>query len=261
MNIIKKSPLIIILILILTTAIVCYLFFFEKERKIKNLFNEKLNIYPVKNLDDYYHLSPKGKYTKKNISSGTWIVQSSYSVKKGKVLFTEGAVLYINPKKKNANGKYYIYKTFDDEEKGLTTKETNYKIVMKENHLECVDKRADKITKKKIENFKFISQFAEFKNKTRNSWEDINYGYSVNSLHGNLKLNNNDKTIKILKEIYDVNDLHTPYISMSGNSSEFKKNKDIDVSLIVGFKNNKYSFSDSIKYDRSGFEGVDDNEE
>ncbi|CAM3147582.1 Csa1 family protein [Staphylococcus argensis] len=260
MNIKKVVRLIIILVLILTIAIGCYLFFFEKERKIKNLFNEKLKIYPVKNLDDYYHLSPKGKYTKKNISSGTWIVQSSYSVKKGKVLFTEGAVLYINPKKKNANGKYYIYKTFDDKEKGLTTKETNYKIVMKENRLECVDKRADKVLKEKIKNFKFISQYAEFKNIKRNAWENIDYGYSVNSLHGNLKLNNSDKTIKILKKIYNVKDLHTPYISMSGNSSEFKKDKDIDVSLIFGFKNSKYSFSDSIKYDRSGFEGVDDNE-
>ncbi|MDK7115204.1 hypothetical protein QP401_08825 [Staphylococcus pettenkoferi] len=47
---------------------------------------------------------------------------------------------------------------------------------------------------------------------------------------------------------------------MSGNSSEFKKDKDIEVSLIFSFDNNKYSFSDSIKYDKSGFEGIDENE-
>ena len=260
MNIRKSLQLIIILVLILTTATGCDLLSFGKERKIKNLFNEKLKFYPVKNLDEYYHLSPKGKYINNNIYPGTWILYSSYSNKKGKILFTEGAVLYINLEKKRANGKYFIHKTFDDKEKGLITKETNYKIVMKNNHLKCIDKRANKRLKNKIENFKFISQYAEFKNFKRHSWENIDYGYSVNSLHGNLKLNDNDKPIKILKKIYDVKDLHSPYISMSGNSSEFKKDKDIEVSLIFSFDNNKYSFSDSIKYDKSGFEGIDENE-
>lgn len=150
MNNKKTLQLIIILVLILTTVTGCYFLFFGKDRKIKNLFNEKLKFYPVKNLDDYYHLTPKGEYTKDNIYPGTWIVQSSISEKRGKILFSEGAVLYINLEKKNAKGKYYIYKIYDDKHKGLTTKETNYKIIMKNNKLKCVDKRASKSLKKKL---------------------------------------------------------------------------------------------------------------
>ena len=119
MNIRKALQLIVILVLILTTATGCDLLSFGKERKIKNLFNEKLKFYPVKNLDDYYHLTPKGEYTKNNIYSGEWILLSNYSFKKREGLYTEGAILHIDIDKKLAKGKYYKNLIYEDKEKGL----------------------------------------------------------------------------------------------------------------------------------------------
>ncbi|MCY1564452.1 tandem-type lipoprotein [Staphylococcus pettenkoferi] len=257
MTIRKALQLIIILVLILTTATGCDLLLLGKDRKIKNLFNEKLSFYPVKNLDDYYHLTPKGEYEKINAYSGVWIVHTSYSIRKDEILFDEGAVLYIDLDNKTAKGNYYKRKIFDDKQKGLTTKETKYKIIMKNNQIKCIDSNVSPALKKKIENFKFMSQYSDFKNIKKNQWVIRNYNYTLNNFFATRNLSNEDEIVKDLREIYDIKDKSSPSIAMSGASSEFKKDNNLNISLDINFNQNDISISDAIKFDSGGVGGED----
>ncbi|CAM3147666.1 hypothetical protein STAR110904_09620 [Staphylococcus argensis] len=121
-----------------------------------------------------------------------------------------------------------------------------------------MDSRASTAVKRKIENFKFMSQYSDFKNIKKNQWVIRNYNYTLNNFFATRNLSNEDDIVKDLRAIYDIKDKGAPSIAMSGASSEFKKDNNIDISLDINFNQNNIKISDSIGYHT---EGVNEDDE
>ncbi|NJI00835.1 Csa1 family protein, partial [Staphylococcus hyicus] len=103
----KKIALSIILITIVIISSSCGLI--SNKNEIKESFEEKLSMYPIKNLEDFYDKEGfRDEEFNKN-DKGTWILYSDMAIseKEDAPLVAKGMVLRINRNTKQANGEYY----------------------------------------------------------------------------------------------------------------------------------------------------------
>ncbi len=86
------------------------------EGKIKTSFNNTLEMYPIKNLEDFYDKEGfrDGEFDKND--KGTWVLSSTMAIESSKgVLVSKGMVLFIDRNKKIAHGKYVIHNVSEDQ--------------------------------------------------------------------------------------------------------------------------------------------------
>ncbi|HHO1573683.1 TPA: tandem-type lipoprotein, partial [Staphylococcus aureus] len=134
----------------------------SKEAQIKKSFAKTLDMYPIKNLEDLYDKEGYRDGEFKKGDKGTWTISTDFakSNKPGE-MDSEGMVLHLNRNMRTATGHYTIRTTYD--ELGKMTREKNYRVELKNNKIVVLDKVEDVNLKHKIENFKFFSQYADFK--------------------------------------------------------------------------------------------------
>nr|WFO04307.1 tandem-type lipoprotein [Staphylococcus aureus] len=195
----------------------------SKEEQIKKSFAKTLDMYPIKNLEDLYDKEGYRDGEFKKGDKGTWTILTGFSKSnKPGVLDDEGMVLYLNRNTKN-----------DDISKNHNEKK--YRVELKNNKIVLLDNVEDKKLKQKIENFKFFSQYADFKDLKNYQDGNITTNENVPSYEAQYKMNNSDKNVKKLREIYPIT---------TNNSPNLKLYIDGDIKgSSVGYKKIEYKFS------------------
>ncbi|MCS5082742.1 tandem-type lipoprotein, partial [Staphylococcus aureus] len=145
----------------------------------------------------------------------------------------EGMVLYLNRNTKKATGYYFVNKIYDDISKNQNEKK--YRVELKNNKIVLLDNVEDEKLKQKIENFKFFSQYADFKDLKNYQDGSITTNENVPSYEAEYKLNNSDENVKKLRDIYPITTKKAPILKLHIDG-------DIKGSS-VGYKKIEYKFS------------------
>ncbi|MEC6223950.1 tandem-type lipoprotein [Staphylococcus aureus] len=203
----------------------------SKEEQIKKSFAKTLDMYPIKNLEDLYDKEGYRDGEFKKGDKGTWTLLTSFS--KSNKPDDEGMVLYLNRNTKKATGYYFVNKIYDDISKNQNEKK--YRVELKNNKIVLLDNVEDEKLKQKIENFKFFSQYADFKDLKNYQDGSITTNENVPSYEAEYKLNNSDTNVKKLRDIYPITTKKAPTLKLHIDG-------DIKGSS-VGYKKIEYKFS------------------
>ena len=204
----------------------------NKEEKIKKSFEKTLGMYPIKNLVDLYDKEGYRDEEFDKGDKGTWVLQNYMTVRnKNQNLETRGMVLFLNRNNKKATGKFYINR-YDENEK--SEKET-YPVELKNNKIILKKTISDKNLEKEIENFKFFSQYANFKNIEKYKDGRISSNPNVPSYEAEYQLDNSDDNVKKIRDFYNVPTKKTPTLKMK-SIGELDNNS-------IGYKKIEYIFS------------------
>ena len=103
----------------ITHYIDCRLCHYDKTNgrnaQIKETFNKTLNVYPTKNLEDFYDKEGFRDEEFEKGDKGTWIIYSEMVIEpKGKNMETSGMVLYINRNTRTTKGNFIVNEITDD---------------------------------------------------------------------------------------------------------------------------------------------------
>ncbi|MBM6369331.1 tandem-type lipoprotein [Staphylococcus epidermidis] len=222
-----------------------------KETEIKQNFNKMLDMYPTKNLEDFYDKEGyrDEEFDKKD--KGTWIVGSTMTIElKGKYMESRGMFLYINRNTRTTKGYYYVRKTTDDSKGRLKDDEKRYPVKMEHNKIIPTKPIPNDKLKKEIENFKFFVQYGDFKNLKDYKDGDISYNPNVPSYSAKYQLSNNDYNVKQLRKRYDIPTNQAPKLLLKGDG-DLKGSSIGSKSLEFTFIENKEEnifFSDGVQF-------------
>ncbi|MFZ8022339.1 Csa1 family protein, partial [Staphylococcus aureus] len=106
---------------------------------------------------------------------------------------------------------------------------------LKNNKIILLDNVEDEKLKQKIENFKFFSQYADFKDLKNYQDGSITTNENVPRYEAEYKLNNSDTNVKKLRDIYPITTKKAPILKLHIDG-------DIKGSS-VGYKKIEYKFS------------------
>ena len=220
----------------------------SKETQIKKSFAKTLDMYSIKNLEELYDKEGyrDGEFEKGD--KGMWTIYTDFakSNKPGE-LSNEGMVLYLDRNTRTAKG-YYFVRTFYRKDKLPDRK--NYKVEMKNNKIILLDKVEDPNLKKRIENFKFFGQYADFKSLKSYNNGDVSINSNVPSYDAKFKMSNKDENVKQLRSRYNIPTEKAPILKMhidgdlKGSSVGYKK-LEIDFSKE---ENSELSVVDSLNF-------------
>ncbi|MDT3199512.1 tandem-type lipoprotein [Staphylococcus aureus] len=174
----------------------------SKETQIKKSFAKTLDMYPIKNLEDLYDKEGYRDGEFKKGDKGMWTIYIDFakSNKPGE-LDDEGMVLNLDRNTRTAKGYYFVKKFY---EKDKLPDRKNYKVEMKNNKIILLDKVEDPNLKKRIENFKFFGQYANFKDLENYNNGDVSINWNVPSYDVEYKMSNKDENVKQLRSRYNI---------------------------------------------------------
>ena len=226
----------------------------SKETEIKQNFNKMLNVYPTKNLEDFYDKEGYRDEEFDKDDKGTWIINSKMIVEpKGEDMEARGMVLRINRNTRTAKGDFII-KRITENNKGIPdVKDKKYPVKMEHNKIIPTKQIKDKKLKKEIENFKFFVQYGNFKNLKDYKDGDISYNHNVPSYSAQYQLNNYDNNVKQLRKRYDIPTNQAPKLLLKGTGDlkGFSVGyKHLEFTFVENKKENIY-FTDSINFNPS----------
>ncbi|MGW9939245.1 putative lipoprotein (TIGR01742 family) [Staphylococcus epidermidis] len=223
----------------------------SKETEIKQNFNKMLNVYPTKNLEDFYDKEGFRDEEFDKDDKGTWIVHSEMTIEpKGKNMETRGMVLYINRNTRTTKGYYFINEITDDSDGRPKDDEKRYPVKMKHNKIIPTKPIPNDKLKKEIENCKFFVQYGNFKDINDYKNGDISYNPNVPSYSAKYQLNNNDYNVKQLRKRYDIPTNQAPKLLLKGDgdlkgSSVGSKNLEF---TFVENKEENIFFTDAVQF-------------
>lgn len=117
----------------------------SKDKEIKNNFQKMLNLYPTKNLEDFYDKEGYRDEEFDKDDKGTWIIQSKMVIQKKKEkMISRGITLHINRNKKKANGDFVVRETTENSKGRPEINEKN--IQLKWNIIELFQRNPLKMT-------------------------------------------------------------------------------------------------------------------
>ncbi|MEZ0701325.1 tandem-type lipoprotein [Staphylococcus aureus] len=219
-----------------------------RNAQIKEAFNKTLNMYPTKNLEDFYDKEGFRDQEFDKRDKGTWIINSGMNIQlKGGALKSRAMVLYINRNTRTAKGYFLISETTEDKKGYVHNKDKKYPVKMEHNRIIPTKHIKGEKLKKEIENFKFFVQYGNFKDFKDG---DISYNPNVSSYSANYQLNNDDYNVQQLRKRYDISTKRSPKLKLRG-SGDLKGSsvgsKELEFNFIRNKEENVY-FSDSINF-------------
>ncbi|HCX1975503.1 TPA: tandem-type lipoprotein [Staphylococcus aureus] len=219
-----------------------------RNAQIKEAFNKTLNMYPTKNLEDFYDKEGFRDQEFDKRDKGTWIINSGMNIQlKGGALKSRAMVLYINRNTRTAKGYFLISETTEDKKGYVHNKDKKYPVKMEHNRIIPTKHIKGEKLKKEIENFKFFVQYGNFKDFKDG---DISYNPNVPSYSANYQLNNDDYNVQQLRKRYDISTKRSPKLKLRG-SGDLKGSsvgsKELEFNFIRNKEENVY-FSDSINF-------------
>ena len=213
-----------------------------------------LNVYPTKNLEDFYDKEGFRDEEFDKDDKGTWIINSKMIVEpKGKDMEARGMVLHINRNTRTTKGDFIIKRITEDNKGIPDVKDKKYPVKMENNKIIPIKQIKDKKLKKEIENFKFFVQYGNFKNLKDYKDGDISYNPNVPSYSAKYQLSNNDYNVKQLRKRYDIPTNQAPKLLLKG-TGDLKGSsvgyKHLEFTFVENKKENIY-FTDSINFNPS----------
>ncbi|HHB9378350.1 TPA: tandem-type lipoprotein [Staphylococcus aureus] len=184
----------------------------SKETQIKKSFSKTLDMYPIKNLEDLYDKEGYRDGEFKKGDKGMWTIYTDFAKgNKSDELDDEGMVLNLDRNTRTAKGYYFVKKFY---EKDKLPDRKNYKVEMKNNKIILLDKVEDPNLKKRIENFKFFGQYANFKDLENYNNGDVSINWNVPSYDVEYKMSNKDENVKQLRSRYNIPTDKAPMLKM-----------------------------------------------
>ncbi|PTI16535.1 tandem-type lipoprotein [Staphylococcus warneri] len=226
----------------------------SKDKEIKKNFQKTLNLYPTKNLEDFYDKEGYRDEEFDKDDKGTWVIHSEMNVENnGEDMISRGMVLRINRNSKTTRGDYILTKTWEDKKGRAQHKGMKYPVKMKHNQIIPTKPIKDDKIKKEIENFKFFVQYGNFKNIKDYKDGDISYNPNVPSYSAEYQLSNDDNNVKQLRKRYDIPTDKAPKLLLKGTGDlkgSSVGSKDIEFTFIENQEENIY-FTDSVEFNPS----------
>ncbi|NGC39605.1 tandem-type lipoprotein [Staphylococcus aureus] len=222
-----------------------------RNAQIKEAFNKTLNVYPTKNLEDFYDKEGFRDQEFDKRDKGTWIINSGMYIQlKGGALKSREIVLYINRNTRTAKGYFLISEITEDKKGYVHNKEKKYPVKMEHNKIIPTKPLPNDKLKKEIENFKFFVQYGNFKDFKDYKDGDISYNPNVPSYSANYQLNNDDYNVQQLRKRYDIPTKQAPKLLLKGDG-DLKGSSVGSRSLEFTFVENKEEnifFTDSVEF-------------
>ncbi|TLV62492.1 tandem-type lipoprotein [Staphylococcus aureus] len=222
-----------------------------RNAQIKEAFNKTLNVYPTKNLEDFYDKEGFRDQEFDKRDKGTWIINSGMYIQlKGGALKSREIVLYINRNTRTAKGYFLISEITEDKKGYVHNKEKKYPVKMEHNRIIPTKPITDDKLKKEIENFKFFVQYGNFKDINDYKDGDISYNPNVPSYSAKYQLNNDDYNVQQLRKRYDIPTKQAPKLLLKGDG-DLKGSSVGSRSLEFTFVENKEEnifFTDSVEF-------------
>ena len=189
---------------------------FTTRQKIESGLKEPLSVYPTKNLEDFYD---KEGYRDSNFSKddkGVWSVYTSISRRNNEgLLRIEGVMLYIDRNTRKSEGYYFDKNDSNNEMKKFNRK---YAVTMKNNRLILKDKNVEKRIKNKVQNFKFLVQYGNFKNLNQYETDNVIYNSQAPNYLISYTPKVNDKNLNQIQKLYHVQVGGNVRLQIYGNS-------------------------------------------
>lgn len=250
----KRLCLIIGGILIMSSLAGCNT---KNKAEIEQSFDKVLEMYPTKNLEDFYDMEgyQDGEFDKDD--KGVWVLNSKMSMSESEEasLHTEGMVLRLNRNTRKAHGYYYIRNIPANIK--LPTEEKRYPVNYTSEGFQLIEKIEDEKLEKKISNFEFFVQYGSFKKlKTYKNIKKM-YNPEVPIYELEYQLSTDDSNVKLLHKKYDIPTKEKPTLllkgrgDLEGDSTGYKQ---------VEFRfDNKLSifFKDSIDFQPQNMEDLE----
>ncbi|HDC8953013.1 TPA: tandem-type lipoprotein [Staphylococcus aureus] len=226
----------------------------SRNAQIKDTFNQTLNVYPTKNLDDFYDKEGFRDQEFDKRDKGTWIINSGMNIQlKGGALKSRAMVLYINRNTRTAKGYFLISETTEDKKGYVHNKDKKYPVKMERNRIIPTKPITDEKLKKEIENFKFFVQYGDFKDINDYKDGDISYNPNVPSYSAKYQLKNDDYNVKQLRKRYNIPTNKAPKLLIKGDGDlkgSSVGSKNLEFTFVENKEENIY-FTDSVQYTSS----------
>ncbi len=223
----------------------------SKEAQIKKSFSKTLDMYPIKNLEDFYGKEGYRDGEFKKDDKGTWLIRSEIVKQpKGKVMKTRGMQLYINRNTETAKGFFVLKEISENNNRVNKDKEEKYEVKMVGNKIIPTEQINDEKIKKEIENFKFFVQYENFKNFEKYNNGEFSYNPEAPIYSAKYQLHNDDYNVRQLRKRYDISTKETPKLLLKGGgdlkNSSVGQN-DIEFTFVERKGENIY-FNDSVEF-------------
>ncbi len=212
----------------------------NKEEQIKQKFSKTLDMYPIKNLEDLYDKEGYRDEEFDKDDKGTWVLHSAMAIQRPKDnLVSRGMVLNIDRNTKTATGNFIINEIVKDKDGMVHNKEKKYPVKMENNKIIPTKQINDEKLKTEIGNFKFFSQYADFKDLKKYKDGSIDYNPSAPNYSAEYDLNNDEYNVKQLRKRYDIPTKKSPKLLLKG-TGELEGTS-------VGYDNLEYTFVENKK--------------
>ncbi|MEI2154394.1 tandem-type lipoprotein [Staphylococcus aureus] len=223
----------------------------SKDKQIKENFTKTLNLYPTKNLEDFYDKEGFRDEDFDKGDKGTWIIYSEMVIEpKGKNMETRGMVLYINRNTRTTKGNFIVNEITDDNDGRPIDNKKKYPVKMEHNKIIPTKPIKDEELKKEIENFKFFVQYGNFKDFKDYKNGDISYNPNVPSYSAKYQLSNDDYNVQQLRKRYDIPTKKAPELLLKGDGDlkgSSIGSKDLEFIFVQNKRENIY-FTDSVEF-------------
>lgn len=227
----------------------------SKETEIKKSFNKTLSMYPIKNLEDLYDKEGYRDEEFNKGDKGMWIVHSEMNIqKKGKALESRGMVLYMDRNTRTTHGYFILTKIKDTGKVKTDDSEKKYPVKLENNKIIPTKQIKDEKLKKEIENFKFFSQYGNFKYLKDYKDGEVSYNPNAPNYSAKYQLSNNDYNVKQIRKRYDIPTEQAPKLLLKGTGDlkgSSTGSKNIEFTFVEKKGENIY-FTDSVEYTPSG---------
>ncbi|HCT9081814.1 TPA: tandem-type lipoprotein [Staphylococcus aureus] len=222
-----------------------------RNAQIKEAFNKTLNVYPTKNLEDFYDKEGFRDEEFEKGDKGTWIIHSKMIIETNNSnMESRGMVLYINRNTRTTKGNFVVREITEDSKGYSHSKDTKYPVKMEHNRIIPTKPIADDKLRKEIEDFKFFVQYGDFKDINDYKDGDISYNPNVPSYSAKYQLKNDDYNVKQLRKRYNIPTNKAPKLLIKGDGDlkgSSVGSKNLEFTFVENKEENIY-FTDSVQY-------------
>ncbi|RZH69993.1 tandem-type lipoprotein, partial [Staphylococcus aureus] len=131
----------------------------SKETQIKKSFAQTLEVYPTKNLEDFYDKEGYRDGEFKRGDKGKWVIRSEMTTElKNENMVSKGMVIRLNRNSRTCTGDNFVRIVKEDSEGKVYSDERKYQVKMENNKIITLKPNDEEKVKKQIEEFKFSVQ-------------------------------------------------------------------------------------------------------
>ncbi|HDH6608986.1 TPA: tandem-type lipoprotein [Staphylococcus aureus] len=214
----------------------------SKETQIKKSFAKTLDVYPTKNLEDFYDREGYRDGEFKKGDKGKWVIRSEITTElKNENMVSKGMVIRLNRNSRTCTGEYFVRIVKEDSEGKVYSDERKYPVKMENNKIIPLKPIDDEKVKKEIEE---LENYKE---------DEVSYNPEVPIYSAKYQLKNSDYNVEQLRKRYNIPTKKAPKLLLKGSGNLKDSSvgyKNIEFTFIENKEENIY-FTDSIYFNPS----------